>query len=77
MPVQLKSCHRPLATLRRSVAVLGGGVGPQNARAQVEAAGVSSGLMVLLGSAAYDASPEAAVLATVESLRPKSPAESA
>jgi ribulose 1,5-bisphosphate carboxylase large subunit-like protein len=74
---QIDACHRPLRTLRRAVAVIGGGVGPRNARAQIDAAGVSSGLMVLLGSAAYDASPEAAVLATVESLRPKSPAESA
>jgi ribulose-bisphosphate carboxylase large chain len=74
---QIDACHRPLGTLRRSVAVIGGGVGPRNARAQIEAAGVSSGLMVLLGSAAYDASPEAAVLATVESVRPKSVAERA
>lgn len=74
---QIEACHRPLGSLHRSVAVLGGGVGPRNARAQVEAAGVSSGLMVLLGSAAYDASPEAAVSETVASVRPNSAAESA
>jgi ribulose 1,5-bisphosphate carboxylase large subunit-like protein len=75
--MQIGACHRRLGPLRRSVAVIGGGVGPRNARAQIEAAGVSSGLMVLLGSAAYDASPEAAVRATVESVRPNSAAESA
>ncbi len=36
-----------------SIAVLGGGVGPANAGAQVERAG-GGGLMVLLGAAAYD-----------------------
>jgi ribulose 1,5-bisphosphate carboxylase large subunit-like protein len=74
---QIDACHRPLGPLRRSVAVIGGGVGPTNARAQIEAAGVRSGLMVLLGSAAYDVSPEAAVRATVESVRPNSADESA
>jgi ribulose 1,5-bisphosphate carboxylase large subunit-like protein len=74
---QIDACHRRLGTMRRSVAVIGGGVGPRNARAQVEAAGVSSGLMVLLGSAAYDVSPEDAVRATVESVRPNSAADSA
>jgi ribulose 1,5-bisphosphate carboxylase large subunit-like protein len=74
---QIDACHRRIGSLRRSVAVIGGGVGPKNARAQVEAAGVSSGLMVLLGSAAYDASPADAVRATVESLRPKSVADNA
>jgi ribulose 1,5-bisphosphate carboxylase large subunit-like protein len=74
---QIDACHRSLGPVRRSVAVIGGGVGPRNARAQVEAAGVSSGLMVLLGSAAYDVSPEAAVRATVESVRPKRAADSA
>ena len=74
---QIHACRRPLGAAR-AVAVLAGGVGPRNARAQVEAAGVTSGLMVLLGSAAYeDGSPEAAVRATVESVRPKSAAESA
>jgi ribulose 1,5-bisphosphate carboxylase large subunit-like protein len=74
---QIDACHRPLGPVLRSVAVIGGGVGPRNARAQVEAAGVSSGLMVLLGSAAYDESPADAVRATVESVRPNSAAESA
>jgi ribulose 1,5-bisphosphate carboxylase large subunit-like protein len=74
---QIDACHLPLGQLSRSVAVIGGGVGPRNARAQVEAAGVSSGLMVLLGSAAYDVSPEAAVRETVASVRPNNAAESA
>ncbi|MDX6407072.1 MAG: ribulose-bisphosphate carboxylase large chain [Gaiellaceae bacterium] len=74
---QIEACHRPLGPARRSVAVLGGGVGPGNARAQLEAAGISSGLMVLLGSAAYDASPEDAVRATVASVRPNSAADKA
>ena len=55
---QVHACHRSLG-VPRAVAVLGGGVGPGNARAQVELAGVESGVMVLLGSAAYEAgSPE-------------------
>jgi ribulose-bisphosphate carboxylase large chain len=78
---QIAACHRPLADLRRSVAVIGGGVGPDNAAAQIEAAGVSSDLMLLLGSAAYEhGSPEHAVRATVEAVkghssRPKNEAE--
>ena len=75
--MQIDACHRPLGSLHRSVAVIGGGVGPRNARAQVEAAGVSSALMVLLGSAAYDVSAEDAVRATVASVRPNSAAERA
>ncbi|MDX6486081.1 MAG: ribulose-bisphosphate carboxylase large chain [Gaiellaceae bacterium] len=74
---QIDACHRPLGPVHRSVAVIGGGVGPRNAGAQVEAAGVRSRLMVLLGSAAYDVSAEDAVRATVASVRPKSAAESA
>jgi ribulose 1,5-bisphosphate carboxylase large subunit-like protein len=74
---QIHACRRSLG-VARAVAVLGGGVGPLNARAQVELAGVDSGVMVLLGSAAYeDGSPEEAVRATVESVRPKSAAENA
>ena len=74
---QIRACHRSLG-VARAIAVLGGGIGPRNARAQVELAGVESGVMVLLGSAAYEGgSPEDAVRATVESLRPKSAAESA
>jgi ribulose 1,5-bisphosphate carboxylase large subunit-like protein len=72
---QIDACHRPRESVGRSVAVIGGGVGPRNARAQLDAAGASSGLMVLLGSAAYDGSPEASVRATVESVRPNSAAE--
>jgi ribulose-bisphosphate carboxylase large chain len=63
---QIAACHR---SSPRSVAVIGGGVGPDNATAQIEQAGVASGVMVLLGSAAYEGgSPEAAVRATVEAL---------
>jgi hypothetical protein len=53
---QIDACHRPLAGARRSVAVIGGGVAPDNARQQLEAAGTRSGVMVLFGSAAYDGS---------------------
>jgi ribulose 1,5-bisphosphate carboxylase large subunit-like protein len=63
---QIAACHR---SSPRSVAVIGGGVGPDNAAAQIEQAGVASGVMLLLGSAAYEGgSPEAAVRATVEAL---------
>jgi hypothetical protein len=63
---QIAACHRG----RRAVAVIGGGVGPRSAAAQLDAAQVSSGLMLLLGSAAYDGgSPEEAVRATVEIAR--------
>jgi ribulose 1,5-bisphosphate carboxylase large subunit-like protein len=74
---QIDGCHRDLG-VARAVAVIGGGVGPANAAEQVNEAGTDSGLMVLLGSAVYDGgSPEAAVRATVESVRPNSAAESA
>ena len=74
---QIEGCHRDLG-VARAVAVIGGGVGPANAAQQVSSAGTDSGLMVLLGSAAYDGgSPEAAVRATVGSVRPNSAAESA
>jgi ribulose-bisphosphate carboxylase large chain len=53
---QIEACHRPLGGARRSVAVIGGGVGPDNARQQFDAAGTRSGVMVLFGSAAYDGS---------------------
>lgn len=53
---QIDACRRPLASSRTSVAVIGGGVGPDNAAQQLEAAGVSSGVMLLFGSAAYDGS---------------------
>jgi ribulose 1,5-bisphosphate carboxylase large subunit-like protein len=74
---QIEGCHGPLG-IPRAVAVLGGGVGPANALAQIRSAGTRSGLMVLLGSAAYEGgSPEEAVRATVESVRPNKAAESA
>jgi len=77
---QIHACHRPLDGIARAVAVLGGGVGPENAAAQLDAAGVSSGVMLLLGSGAYErGSPEEAVRAAVESVssRPKNALESA
>jgi ribulose 1,5-bisphosphate carboxylase large subunit-like protein len=74
---QINGCHRALG-VARAVAVLGGGVGPRNAAEQIRAAGTKSGLMVLLGSAAYEGdSPEEAVRATVESVRPNRAAERA
>ena len=68
---QIEACHRPLDGVRAAVAVVGGGVGAENAAAQLAAAGTRSGLMILLGSAAYThpGGPEAAVRATVEALR--------
>ena len=65
---QIAACH---AGRPRAVAVLGGGVGPENAADQVRQAGVDSGLMVLLGSAAYrhPDGVEASVRATVEAVR--------
>jgi ribulose-bisphosphate carboxylase large chain len=67
---QLDACHRPLQGARAAVAVIGGGVGPRNASAQLEAAGRSDGIMLLLGSAAYESgSPTDAVRATVEAVR--------
>ena len=74
---QIDACRGDLG-VARAVAVIGGGVGPRNAAEQVRMAGTASGLMVLLGSAAYeDGSPEEAVRATVESVRPNTVAESA
>jgi 3-oxoisoapionate-4-phosphate decarboxylase len=54
----------------RATAVIGGGVGPANAREQLDRAGEPAGIMLLLGSEAY-AHPEgvrAGVAATVEAL---------
>jgi ribulose-bisphosphate carboxylase large chain len=66
---QIRACHRTLDGVSRAVAVVGGGVGPDNAAQQVAEAGTSTGLMVLLGSAAYESgSPREAVRAAVESL---------
>jgi hypothetical protein len=66
---QIEGCPRDLG-VARAVAVLGGGIGPSNAAAQVRAAGTESGLMVLLGSAAYEeGSPTEAVRTTVAAVR--------
>ena len=65
---QIAACRRESP---RAVAVLGGGVGPENAAEQVRRAGGGPGLMVLLGSAAYrhPDGVEAGVRATVEAVR--------
>jgi ribulose 1,5-bisphosphate carboxylase large subunit-like protein len=66
---QIDACHRPLPVLP-AVAVLGGGVSPENVAGQMELAGTRSGLMVLLGSGAYrQGSPEGPVRATVKAIR--------
>jgi ribulose-bisphosphate carboxylase large chain len=55
---------------RPATAVIGGGVGAENAREQLERAGTRDGVMLLLGSAAY-AHPDGAragVAATVEAI---------
>jgi ribulose 1,5-bisphosphate carboxylase large subunit-like protein len=67
---QVAACHRPLGGVRAAVAVLGGGVGPGNAAEQVRRSGADSGLMVLLGSAAYahPGGPEEGVRAAVEAV---------
>jgi 3-oxoisoapionate-4-phosphate decarboxylase len=60
-----------IAAARPATAVLGGGVGADNAREQLERAGTRDGVMLLLGSAAY-AHPEgvrAGVAAAVEAIR--------
>jgi ribulose 1,5-bisphosphate carboxylase large subunit-like protein len=65
---QIDACHHPLG-VPRAVAVLGGGVGPANAGAQLDLAGTPDGMMVLVGSAAYaEGSPEGAVRATAEAI---------
>jgi ribulose 1,5-bisphosphate carboxylase large subunit-like protein len=68
---QVAACHRPLGGARPATAVLGGGVGPENAVEHVRRAGAESRLMVLLGSRAY-AHPggvEEGVRAAVEAVR--------
>ena len=42
-----------IAAARPATAVIGGGVGAENAREQLERAGTRDGVMLLLGSAAY------------------------
>ena len=67
---QLEAVRAPLPGAAAPVAVVGGGIGPDNARAQADAAG-GTGLLLLLGSRAY-AHPrgvEAGVRATCEVLR--------
>ena len=68
---QIRACHAPVDGLCKAVAVLGGGVGPHNAAAQLAEAGARSAVMLLLGSAAYahPGGAEAAVRATVEAVR--------
>jgi 3-oxoisoapionate-4-phosphate decarboxylase len=59
-----------IAGARPATAVIGGGVGAENAREQLERAGTRDGVMLLLGSAAY-AHPEglrAGVAATVSAI---------
>jgi ribulose 1,5-bisphosphate carboxylase large subunit-like protein len=55
---------------RPATAVIGGGVGPQNAREQLDRAATREGVMLLLGSAAYThpEGVEAGVRATVEAI---------
>jgi ribulose-bisphosphate carboxylase large chain len=60
-----------IAAARPATAVIGGGVGADNAREQLERAGTRDGVMLLLGSAAY-AHPDgvrAGVSAAVETIR--------
>jgi len=60
-----------IAVARPATAVLGGGIGAENAREQLERAGTRDGVMLLLGSAAY-AHPDgvrAGVAAAVEAIR--------
>jgi ribulose 1,5-bisphosphate carboxylase large subunit-like protein len=57
-----------IAAARPAVAVIGGGIGPDNASEQLALAGTRDGVMLLLGSAAYTAPDglEEAVRRTVE-----------
>ncbi|HZQ89479.1 MAG TPA: RuBisCO large subunit C-terminal-like domain-containing protein [Gaiellaceae bacterium] len=60
-----------IAAVRPATAVIGGGVGAENAAEQIARAGTSDGVMLLLGSAAY-AHPDglrAGVAAAVEAVR--------
>jgi ribulose-bisphosphate carboxylase large chain len=65
----LHAAREPLEGVRPSWAVMGGGLGPDNAAAQVRAAG-GQGLVVVLGSRAYrhPGGVESAVRATREAL---------
>ena len=66
---QIAACRDAALGVPAALAVIGGGVGPHNARAQVDAAG-GAGLMVLLGQAAYShpGGVEEGVRATVDAL---------
>jgi ribulose 1,5-bisphosphate carboxylase large subunit-like protein len=68
---QVAACHRPLARARRATAVLGGGVGPENAAEHPRRCGAEAGIMVLLGSRAYayPGGVEEGVRAAVEAVR--------
>jgi ribulose 1,5-bisphosphate carboxylase large subunit-like protein len=68
---QVAACHRPLGDARPATAVLGGGVGPENAAEHVRRAGSDSRLLVLLGSRAYahPAGVEEGVRAAVEAVK--------
>jgi len=62
--------RKQIAAARPATAVIGGGVGAENAREQLERAGTRDGVMLLLGSAAY-AHPDgvrAGVAATVAAI---------
>jgi ribulose-bisphosphate carboxylase large chain len=50
---QIAACHDELNGALRATAVIGGGVGPDNAGRMLEAAGARDGVMVLYGSALY------------------------
>ena len=67
---QLHAVRRPMPGTGVPVAIIGGGIGPDNARAQADRAG-GTGLLVLLGSGAYrhPGGVEAAVRTTCEALR--------
>ena len=65
----VRAAHEPIVGTRTCTAIIGGGVGPDNVRAQADRAG-GDGLLMLLGSAAYRAEGGvgASVRATVEAL---------
>lgn len=67
---QLAAVRGPLGSAAAATAVVGGGVGPHNVRAQADAAG-GDGLLMLLGSAAYacEGGVEAGVRATCDAVR--------
>jgi ribulose 1,5-bisphosphate carboxylase large subunit-like protein len=50
---QIAGAHAELQGTKRATAVIGGGVGPENADETLERAGTRDGVMLLYGSAAY------------------------